>query len=683
MKKTSILIIFFILNQMMGQNTQAYQNLMPKPQNITLKDGYFVLDSLFKVAIPEHSSRRVQIAATKFIRRLTDRTGLFVKYGFPVSTQTFPQAAIVVYYDREGKLQLYEDESYQIDINSKQIVIHAPTDLGVIYAFETLLQLLDNDANTYFFQNLSISDQPAFTWRGLMIDVSRHFQPVNVIKRNLDAMLVAKLNTFHWHLSDDHGFRVEIKSYPQLTEKASDGQFYTQEQIKDVVQYADDRGIRVIPEIDVPGHATALVTAFPEIASQKKNYQLQRNAGIFDPTLDPTNPRTYMVLDSIFKELSKLFPFEYVHIGGDENEGKQWDANPDIQAFMKRKGLKNNHELQTYFNIKLEKILKKYHKNLMGWDEIMTEQMPKTALIHVWRGGANGYLKKAVKNGYQAVLSNGFYIDLLLPASAHYQTQMYPQQTKLTDKEKQRVLGGEATMWSELVTPVTIDSRIWPRTLAIGERLWTNPEKVDIYNMYKRLFAQSYHLEELGITHIKNRDVILRNISQNQDITTLQALTRLYEPLKGYTRNKDGTEYYTYSPFMLFADACSADAKDALYFKFLTEQYLKEPTGQLKKELITFLRKIHDYHQDLLVLQPNPKLSKLLQMTKSLKDLSADLLLLSDEKNQIDDSFVSKLTQTVNKAFMPYNDVRLASEKSFNHLIRYWLSLRGFEWKTE
>ncbi len=676
-------MFFFILNQMMGQNTQAYQNLMPKPQNITLKDGYFVLDSLFKVAIPEHSSRRVQIAATKFIRRLTDRTGLFVKYGFPVSTQTFPQAAIVVYYDREGKLQLYEDESYQIDINSKQIVIHAPTDLGVIYAFETLLQLLDNDANTYFFQNLSISDQPAFTWRGLMIDVSRHFQPVNVIKRNLDAMLVAKLNTFHWHLSDDHGFRVEIKSYPQLTEKASDGQFYTQEQIKDVVQYADDRGIRVIPEIDVPGHATALVTAFPEIASQKKNYQLQRNAGIFDPTLDPINPRTYMVLDSIFKELSKLFPFEYVHIGGDENEGKQWDSNYDIQTFMKRKGFKTNHELQTYFNIKLEKILKKYHKNLMGWDEIMTEQMPKTALIHVWRGGANGYLKKAVKNGYQAVLSNGFYIDLLLPASAHYRTQMYPQQTKLTDKEKQRVLGGEATMWSELVTPVTIDSRIWPRTLAIGERLWTNPEKVDIYNMYKRLFAQSYHLEELGITHIKNRDVILRNISQNQDITTLQALTRLYEPLKGYTRNKDGTEYYTYSPFMLFADACSADAKDALYFKFLTEQYLKEPTGQLKKELITFLRKIHDYHQDLLVLQPNPKLSKLLQMTKSLKDLSADLLLLSDEKNQIDDSFVSKLTQTVNKAFMPYNDVRLASEKSFNHLIRYWLSLRGFEWKTE
>lgn len=678
MKKTSILIIFFILNQIIGQNTPAYQNLMPKPQNLTLHEGRFVLDSLFRVAIPENSSRRVQIAATKFIRRLTDRTGLFVKTGFPVLAQTHPQAGIVVHYNKTGDLKFYEDESYQIDITSKQVEIRAHTDLGVIYAFETLLQMLDNDEHVYYFQNLSVKDKPAFTWRGLMIDASRHFQPVTVIKRNLDAMLVAKMNTFHWHLSDDHGFRIEIKKYPQLTEKASDGQFYTQEQIKDIVQYADDRGIRVIPEIDVPGHATALVTAFPEIASQKKNYQLQRNAGIFDPTLDPTNPRTYMVLDSIFKELSKMFPFEYVHIGGDENEGKQWDSNSDIQTFMKRRGFKNNHELQTYFNIKLQRILQKYHKKLLGWEEIMTDQMPKNALIHVWRSGANGSLKKAVKNGYNAILSNGFYIDLLLPASKHYQTQLYPD--NLSKEEKHRVLGGEATMWTELVTPVTIDSRIWPRTLAIGERLWANPGKTDTHNMYKRMFAQSYHLEELGITHIKNRDVILRNISQDQDISTLRALTRLYEPLKGYTRNKGGTEYQTYSPFMLFADACSADAQDALYFKFLVEKYLKQPDVKQKSEIVNFLKKVQHYHNELLILQPNPKLKKLWPMTKSLKKLSQDLLYLSDNNHKINKVFVKQLYVTFQKAFEPYNDVRLAEKKAVNDLISYWLSLRGRHW---
>ena len=648
---------------------------------MTLHEGRFVLDSLFQVAIPEKSSRRVQIAATKFIHRLTDRTGLFVKAGFPVSSQTYPQAGIVVHYNKRGDLKLYEDETYQIDITSKQVVIRAHTDLGVIYAFETLLQLLDNDENTYFFQNLSIKDQPAFTWRGLMIDASRHFQLVAVIKRNLDAMLVAKMNTFHWHLSDDHGFRIEIKTYPQLTGKASDGQFYTQEQIKDIVQYADDRGIRVIPEIDVPGHATALLTAIPEIASIEKDYQLQRHAGVFDPTLDTTNPKTYEVLDNIFKELATLFPFEYVHIGGDENEGKQWNANPEIQKFKKRYGIKSNHELQTYFNVKLQKSLKKYQKKLMGWEEIMTDQMPKTALIHVWRGRAGESLTKTVKNGYNAVLSNGFYIDLLLPASKHYQTELYPAKANFTSEEKRRILGGETTMWSELVTPVTIDSRIWPRSLAIGERLWTNPDNVNIRNMYRRLFEQSYHLEELGITHLKNRDVILRNISQNQNTDVLRSLTRLYEPLKGYTRNKGGKEYQTYSPFMLFADACSADAQDALYFKFLVEKYLKQPDAECKEEIVNFLKKVQSYHDGLLALQSNPKLNKLLPMTKSLKELFEALLYLLGENHKITKTFVKRLRLVQQKAFEPYNDVKLSGQKATNKLISYWLLLRGLHWK--
>ena len=680
MKSVYIFIIFFILNQITGYSQPAWQNLMPSPQNISLQKGHLVLDSDFQVAIPEASSRRVQIAATKFIRRLTNRTGLFVKNGFPVANTAFPQATFVVHYQRKGKLKLHEEESYQIKVTSQQVVIQAETDLGIVYAFETLLQLLDNDTDTYFFQNLSLTDKPVFTWRGLMIDASRHFEPVAVIKRNLDAMLVAKLNTFHWHLSDDQGFRVQIKKYPQLTQKASDGQFYTQAQIKDVVKYAGDRGIRVIPEIDVPGHATALLTAFPEIASQKKTYQLQRNAGIFDPTLDPTNPKTYVILEQIFKELSYLFPFDYVHIGGDENRGKQWDANPKIQNFMKRKGLKSNHELQTYFNVKLQKILDKYHKKLMGWEEIMTDQMPKTALIHVWRGKAGESLIKTVKNGYNAVLSNGFYIDLMLPASAHYKMQLFPKSAHLTPEEKKHILGGEATMWGELVTPLTIDSRIWPRTLAIGERLWTNPEKLDIKNMYHRLFAQSYHLEELGITHIKNRAVILRNITQNQDISALQLLSRLYEPLKGYTRNKGGTEYQTYSPFMCFADACSADAQAALDFNFLVSNYLQHPSSKQKRQLIDCFKSWRYNHRQLLKLTPNPKLEKLIPMSESLADLSQKLLGLSNNLYSVNPDFVAQLRISYQRAIYNYNDTTLATQKALNSLIGFWLSQHSIKW---
>ena len=673
------IILFLVLNHLQGQNQPAYHKLMPKPQNLTVHEGRFVLDADFLVVIPEKSSRRVQIAATKFIRRLTNRTGLFVQNGFPVFDQHFSQAGIIVHYQRVGKLRLNEDESYKIQITANQVMIQAPTDIGVVFAFETLLQLLDNDKDTYFFQNLSITDKPAFTWRGLMIDASRHFEPVGVIKRNLDAILVAKLNTFHWHLSDDQGFRVEIKKYPQLIQKASDGQYYTQAQIKDIVQYASDRGIRVIPEIDVPGHATALVTAFPEIASQKQNYRLERNAGIFDPTLDPTNPKTYEVLDQIFKELSKLFPFEYMHIGGDENRGKQWNNNADIQTFMKHKNIKSNHELQTYFNVKLQKILNKYHKKLMGWEEIRTKQMPKTALIHVWRGKAGESLVKTVKNGYNAVLSNGFYIDLMLPAASHYKTQLIPNKANLTPEEKSRILGGEATMWGELVTPLTIDSRIWPRTLAIGERLWTNPEKIDIDKMYQRLFTQSYHLEELGIAHIKNRDVILRNITQNQDISSLQLLSRLYEPLKGYTRNKGGTEYQTYSPFMLFADACTADAPDALYFNRLVKSYLQSHAVKDKRAIVSCLKRWKDNHHKLMSLRPNPKLVTLYPMSASLADLSQSMMRISHNLEDIDTAFVKKLNTQYQKALYKYNDVELPLANSLKALINDWLSDKGLD----
>lgn len=644
-----LFILFFITLSTTAQVSKESLNLMPWPQKIELKSGNFALNSSFKVNITGQPNSRIFVAASNFLRRLDGRTGLFFKQGFVTATNEFPNAQLQINCVKSGKIGLYEDESYQLIIESNTIVINASSDLGAMHALETLLQLLQNNATSFYFPNVTITDMPRFTWRGLMIDAARHFQPVDVIKRNLDAMAAMKMNVFHWHLVDDQGWRIEMKKHKVLTDKASDGLFYTREEIKGIVKYAADRGILVVPEIDVPGHASAILTAFPEIGSkvvtinkgssettQKASglvtYTLERNAGIFTPTLDPSNPRTYQLLNEIFDEVCPLFPGKYFHIGGDENEGKDWDANPKIQEFMKKNKLANNHELQTYFTMQLIPMLKKHQKELMGWEEIMTKNMSKEAIIHSWKGpnegvAAGSSLIAAATNGYKTVLSNGFYVDLVQGVENHYLNDPMPKNASLSSEEKARILGGEATMWSELVTPETIDSRIWPRTAAIAERLWSDASVSDLASMRKRLKTISFRLEELGITHIRNKEVVLRNISNNQNTTALQTFSAVCEPLKIYSRNAGGTEYQMYSPFTLFADACTPDAEDALVFNGLVEEFVKNKEVKSEKEIALFLNKWIQNHKELEVLSQNAPLVKpLLPLSKALQDISEQLL---------------------------------------------------------
>jgi hexosaminidase len=251
--------------------------------------------------------------------------------------------------------------------------------------------------------------------------------------------------------------------------------------------------------------------------------------------------------------------------------------------------------LQTYFNIRLEKILKKYDKKLMGWEEIMTPNMPKTALIHSWRGVNEGMepgesLIKAVKNGYQTILSNGYYIDLMLSVDDHYQVAPMPEQ-ELTKEEQARILGGEATMWSELVTPLTIDTRVWPRTAAIAERFWSARDVKNLDDMHRRLNATSQKLEGLGIRHIQVRNYLLRNIANYNDTDALRDLMQISEPLKIYTRNSGGTQYQVYSPFTLFADVCTPDAIDAKPFEEAVDAYVASPDEPNSLELKEYLKK--------------------------------------------------------------------------------------------
>ena len=251
---------------------------------------------------------------------------------------------------------------------------------------ETLSQLVTGDASGYYFPRVNIQDKPRFGWRGLMIDVGRHFEPVDVIKRNIDGMAMVKMNVFHWHLSDDQGFRIESKKYPLLQQKGSNGQYYTQEQVRDVIDYAAARGIRVVPEFDMPGHTTPGCPAIPIWPARPAPYDIETRWGVFDPTMDPTREETYQFLDGFIGEMAALFPDDYFHIGGDENNGKQWRANPQIQAFMKAHGYHTTAELQTYFNQRVLKIVQKYGKKMVGWDEILTPDLPKEAVVQSWRG---------------------------------------------------------------------------------------------------------------------------------------------------------------------------------------------------------------------------------------------------------------------------------------------------------
>jgi len=598
---------------------------MPWPQEISSGESQFIIKPDFTISVNQTGSSRIEVATTKFLRRLGGRTGVFIKNGFAFNSSEIENPSLEIVFKKIGELGINQDESYELKVLEDKILLNATTDIGIVYGLETLLQLINNNDTSFYFTEATIKDFPRFTWRGLMIDVARHFQPVEVIKRNLDAMSSVKMNVLHWHLTDDQGFRIESKTHPKLHELGSDGLYYTQEQIKEIVKYASDRGIRVVPEVDVPGHATAILTAYPEIASKDMVYSIERNSGIFHPTLDPTNEKTYKILGDLFGEMAALFPDKYVHIGGDENEGKHWDESEHIQKFIKKHDLETNHDLQTFFNIRLEEILAKHGKLVMGWEEIMTDKMPTTALIHSWKGANEGVaggssLVKAAKKGHATVLSNGYYIDLMQPVSEHYLVDPMPINNDLTAEEKARILGGEATMWSELVTPLNIDSRLWPRTAAIAERFWSDASITDVESMYKRLDYVSFRLEELGIDHIRNRNVMLRNITNNQNTESLEILTKVCEPMKIYTRNAGGIEYKTYSPFTLFADACTVDAADIFEFSKIINNFIENQSH--KTELISFFDTWISNYEKFETLKKNPILNEIDPLYSDLASIS-------------------------------------------------------------
>lgn len=317
------------------------------------------------------------------------------------------------------------DESYQLVVNAEGATLKANTRFGALRGMETLLQLVQNGPDGTTIPYVTIDDAPRFPWRGLLLDSARHFMPLPVIKRQIDGMAAAKLNVLHWHLTDDQGWRFASSRYPKLQQQASDGLFYTQAQMKDIVRYAAERGIRVVPEIDMPGHASAIAVAYPELMSAPGPYAMERHWGVLKPVLDPTKEATYAFAEAMVSELTAIFPDPYLHIGGDEVDDSQWRANPAIQKFLKEKGLADSHALQAYFNRRLETLLEKHHRQMVGWDEIYHPDLPKSILIQSWQG--QDALGEVAKHGYRGILSTGFYLDQPQYTAYHYRNEIIPQ----------------------------------------------------------------------------------------------------------------------------------------------------------------------------------------------------------------------------------------------------------------
>lgn len=539
------------------------------PSSVQQGSGQLPINESFSASVTGTHDASLDNGVQRFTRNLSRITGIPLR----ANASGTPTLEVHADHGREAVQKLEEDESYELTVTGSGAKITAPTPLGALHGLQTFLQLVQITPKGFAVPAVTIKDQPRFPWRGTLIDVSRHFIPIDVLKRNLDGMEAVKMNVLHWHLSDDQGFRAESKKFPKLTGMGSEGKFYTQEEIRDLLAYAHDRGIRVIPEFDTPGHSRSWFVGYPELASNPGPFTVENENGASSVT-DPTREETYKFMDKFVEEMGKLFPDQFFHIGGDEVDPKYWDSNPKIQAFKEAHGMKTDADLQAYYNQRLEKILAKHHKTMVGWDEILHPDLPKDIVVQSWRGQQS--LAAAAQQGYRGLLSYGYYLDLMWPTSRHYATDpMSGAAANLTPEQKKLILGGESCQWAEWVTPENIDSHIWPRNAAIAERLWSPQEVTDVNSMYTRMHAISLELEALGLTHRSARDQMLQRMAGDADITSLRVLADVVEPVKDYNRWSDEQKgpINFHAPLTHFIDAVYPESDTARQFANLVQEF--------------------------------------------------------------------------------------------------------------
>ncbi|PKQ61818.1 hypothetical protein BZG02_14420 [Labilibaculum filiforme] len=491
---------------MNSTNSKAQANssisIIPKPARLIHSEGSFLLEKTTSIVFSEGIENK-EILASYLSDQITELTGLRIQKNS--SDKVFATNLI--------SFQLVQDvewgeEEYSMIIDQNGVLIEAVSASGFFYGIQSLLQLipLEGAPEVPF---VKILDEPRYSYRGMHLDVCRHFFSVDFIKKYIDLMAMYKMNTFHWHLTEDQGWRIEIKKYPKLTEVGAwrtekDGSryggFYTQEQIKEVVAYATDRYITVIPEIELPGHSVAALAAYPELACNEGPFEVENEWGVFDDVYCAGKESTFEFLQNVMLEVIELFPSKYIHIGGDECPKASWEKCPLCQKRMKEEGLKNEHELQSYFIQRMEKFLQTKDRRIIGWDEILEGGLAPEATVMSWRGIAGGI--EAAKQHHDVIMTPGThcYFD-------HYQDVNYieptaiggftslqkvyefePTPVELNDEEAKYILGAQANVWTEYMhTSDRVEYMVAPRICALAEVVWSRKQQRNWKDFQTRL----------------------------------------------------------------------------------------------------------------------------------------------------------------------------------------------------
>ena len=532
MKNTSLIIFTFcIALQSFGQH-----NIIPEPVNYTPTEDRFLLKNSLQLRTRPGNSKEVSQMMSNFSEYIYS-----LGYSTPPKNK-LKESQLMVDVNSTYK---FPNEGYNLVVSTDTIFIKAKSTAGLHNALQTVKQLLPANKENgidYTIPGCVINDYPRFAWRGLMLDVSRHFFTVEEVKAYIDQMSEYKFNVFHWHLTDDNGWRIEIKSLPKLTEvgawrverhgsygdqrtapkageKTPYGGFYTQEQIKEVVAYAAARNITVVPEIDIPGHSMAVLAGYPELSTLKEQkmvcpghkFAVWPGDGTFkmleENTLDPSNEKVYEFVDKVFGEIATLFPSEYIHMGGDECYKGYWEESTEVQAFMKKKNIKDAHELQSYFVGRVQKIINSHGKKMIGWDEIIEGGLKEGAAVMSWQGMKGGI--HAAKKGHKVVMSpttyayldyqqgdlaveNSIYANLTLEKS--YLFEPVPEGV-----DSNLILGGQANVWTEAIP--TLDFAYYmtyPRAFSIAETVWSPKNKKDWNNFMSKTEAHFDRFDAKG-----------------------------------------------------------------------------------------------------------------------------------------------------------------------------------------
>lgn len=519
--KSNIFFLFLFISFVSCQdnkqeiNSIERYNIIPQPVKLKVQNGSFQLDKDTKIVVPdaEDFKRSAQYISTVFSNVSADN----------IQTESTESNAIII----ELK-DFEEEEKYTLSVNSDRILVQAKNATGAFYAVQTLRQLAKENS----IPAVEITDYPRFAYRGMHLDVSRHFYDVAAVKRFIDQLAYHKINRFHWHLTDDQGWRVEIKQYPKLTEISAfrketlighfsddpqqyDGKkyggFYTQEEIKEVVAYAADNFITVVPEIEMPGHSVAVLAAYPELACTKGPFEAGTKWGVFDDVFCPKE-ETFEFLENVLTEVMDLFPGEYIHIGGDECPKTKWKESTFCQNLIKEKDLKDEHGLQSYFIQRMEKFVNSKGRKIIGWDEILEGGLAPNAAVMSWRGEEGGI--EAAKQRHDVVMTPTTYcyfdyyqspakteplaIGGLLPLKKVYSYDPVP--AELNAEEKKHIIGVQANLWTEYIpTEEKLHYMMFPRTCALAEIAWSPNENKDYPDFARRLLPHIGRLESMGI----------------------------------------------------------------------------------------------------------------------------------------------------------------------------------------